>query len=337
MEQIYGFSGLEKVRYLNNLRVHHRNLERVADRMIEFLHPHNDVSIISLSGVSGAGKTTLVKELVPALLESDDFGYPGGIFFVEAPATIGRPMEVSALYDNVIWLSREVMDEKKYGVSEMDDRVLMVPRRDARKVDVRRREMLHVLRMRKVLALAIDEAFHFFRMGNLHATLDTIKSLAKDDGPKIILISGFEMIKAVTGYAQVQLRSMDLYLPRYGAISGYPAKAKKKEIESYEQKEMKLYGEILQTMEGKWPWPDAPKFVGNLNHFYDNCLGNMRMTKKRSEAILQLQNRNNGKWDDGFIEDTRLSLVKIARIKEEFEEGEMKVRGFDDGHLAAEV
>jgi len=330
LRKVYALSPLHKVRYLRNLRIDHPNLEDVADRAVDFLHPYNDVSIISIAGVSGVGKTALVQELIPQLLESVDYEQPGGIFFVKAPATSARKMEISAVWD--LALARlDDMSDRKFAIDEDDDRIRMKPTRQAKKVEARKNEMLRLLRLRKVLAMAIDEAFHLLRFGDPHALLDTLKSIADDCCPKLILIGGLQMLEAMEGYSQVDLRSSTLYLPRYGATSRLPdAMAEQKAYHTSEKAGLCV---VLRALEKEWPYEAAPGLVKQVDYFYRTCLGNMRMIKRQCEQYAQFQGRNDGKWDDGFFSDCAVPINRIARVREEFEELEDQIRGSDDGGL----
>jgi len=330
-QQVYAMSSLKKVKHIRDLRIDHLYLRDVGDRLVEFLHPFNDVSIISIAGVSGVGKTTLVEELTPQLLESVDYEQPGGIFFIKAPATSGRKMEISAVWD--LALARlDGMEDKKFGIEEDDDRIRMQMQRQSQKVEWRKGEMLRLLSARRVLALAIDEAFHLLRFGEPHALLDTLKSIASDLCPKLIVIGGLEMLEAMEGYSQVDLRSSTVYLPRYGATSGLPeSKGAQRAHHAREKAELCI---ILKRLEEFWPYEEAPGLVAMVDYFYDVCLGNMRMIKRQCERYAQVQARNDGKWDDGFFEDCEVPINRIARVKEEFEALEEQIRGSDDGGLA---
>jgi len=329
-EKIYALSRLRKIEYLSNLRVDHPNLQDVGERVVEFLHPFNDVSIISIAGVSGVGKTALVKELTPQLLESVDYERPGGIYFVEAPSAVARKMEISSVYDGVL-AGLDAMTDKKYAIEEDDDRIRQL-RRQAKKVEWRKKEMLRLLQLRKVLALAIDEAFHLLRFGDPHALLDTLKSIASDRCPKLILIGGGEMLEAMEGYAQVDLRSSNIYFPRYGATSGLPDDPH--EHAEYHARERSGLRVVLEKLQARWPYEDAPDLCGQEEYFYKDCLGNMRIIKRQCERYALYQGGNKGRWDDGFFSDCEISINKIIRVKEEFEELEEKIRGSDDGYMA---
>ncbi|MGN5478058.1 NB-ARC domain-containing protein [Cupriavidus basilensis] len=142
-DKIYALSRLRKIEYISNLRVEHPNLQDVGEQVVEFLHPFNDVSIISIVGVSGVGKTALVKELTPQLLETVDYEQPGGIYFVSAPSAVARKMEISSVYDGVLG-GLDAMTDKKYAIEEEDDRIRQL-RRQAKKVEWRKKEMLRLL------------------------------------------------------------------------------------------------------------------------------------------------------------------------------------------------
>ncbi|BDB27793.1 TniB family NTP-binding protein [Cupriavidus sp. P-10] len=335
MALVYELPLREKIRHLRGLRIKHRNLEDVANRMLELLCPCNDVSIISLAGVSGVGKSTLVFELVADLLVSADYGFPGGILPLSIPALKGQKTEASVVYDLALDAINEKMKDQKVAYEVIDGRIVMLPKREAKKVSAKQKEMMTALKNRQILALALDEFFHLLRFGDQHATLDSIKSCADDCGPKIIIIGGFEMLEAVDGYAQIQLRGSDLYLARYGAKSGCPDD--EKEEEGWHKEEKEAYSEILVGIQNQWPYRERPNLAAHVDHFYTECLGNMRATKKLCAALAQKQDANHGQWDDEYFSDCRLQSAKLARMKAEFEEQEERIRGFDDGWMARDI
>lgn len=330
IEEIYELSSLQKVAYIKSMRFAHARLDTVGNRIIEYLHPYNDISIVTLAGVSGVGKTTLMQDLVPTLLKKIDYGHPGGILFLSAPASVAKKMEISAVYD----LATRILDPIKDGkclpkVSE--DRVIVVSKRKMT-VNDRKDEMVDLLRARRILALALDEAFHLLRYGNTHALLDTLKSIASDECPKIVLIGGMEMIDEMKGYAQVECRNSGVYLPRYGATSGLPID--KKSAKKYMDNEKKDLHKLVIKIEKKWPYPDAPHLSNNLDYFMNDCLGTMRLIKRQCEQFAVLQGANDGVWDDGYYDDCRMPVGKISRIREEFEDFEERIRGFDEGGMS---
>lgn len=331
MSRIYALSPLRKVLYLRNLRVDHPHLQVVGESLVEFLHPYNDISIIFIAGVSGVGKTALVEELAPQLLEFVDYEHPGGIFFVEAPSNNNRKMEISAVYDKVIRRLDSLAD-KKIVIEEDENRIKRGLQLDRQKVEWRKEEMLRLLRARKVLALAIDEVFHLIRYGDPYSLLDTLKTLASDFCPKLIAIGGGQMLDAVDGYAQVDLRSTTLYLPRYGAVSGLPDDVN--DHEAYHRSEINGMKVILQKLENLWPYDDVPDLCSRADFFYKDCLGDMRMIKRECERYAQAQGRNGGKWEIDFFEACEVPVDRTARAKEEFEQLEEKIRGSDDGCMA---
>ncbi|WP_029050403.1 hypothetical protein [Cupriavidus sp. amp6] len=335
LEIVYALPLREKIRHLRGLRIWHRDLEDVANRMLELLCPCNDVSIISLAGVSGVGKSTLVFELVAELLDGADYGFPGGILPVRIPALKGQKTEASVVYELAMDAIDVRMRERNVAFEVGDGRIRMLSRREAKKVTAKQMQMIDELRRRQILALALDEFFHLLRFGDKHSTLDSIKTCADDCGPKIIIIGGFEMLEAVEGYAQIQLRGSDLYLARYGAKSGCPDNAD--EEQAWHQEEKEAYVEILVGIQKQWPYRDCPELSAYLDHFYTECLGNMRATKKLCAALAQKQGANEGRWDDGFWGDCKLQSGKLARMKAEFEEQEERIRGFDDGWVARDI
>jgi len=108
-------------------------------------------ALTSVQGLSGVGKTALVKEQPPQLPKS----WVGQFAFVRAYSTVAKRMEISSVYDEVL-AGLDTMTDKKY--------------------EWRKEEMVRWLQFRKAYAMVIDETLHLTCFGHPHTLLETLSS-----------------------------------------------------------------------------------------------------------------------------------------------------------------
>jgi ABC-type glutathione transport system ATPase component len=104
-EQILSCSPEERLRWFHLRPVGHGELLRVADDVAQLMEECNDVSIISLIGLSGVGKTTAAKMITNELYDRYSTEIETGatpVLYVEAPANGEKSLSWRVLYQRIL-------------------------------------------------------------------------------------------------------------------------------------------------------------------------------------------------------------------------------------------
>lgn len=323
----YSLSDYEKVRKFKYLSLSHPLLINVMDSMTHYLCPNNGVPIIVLAGVSGVGKSWLLEEILPGVVAQKDYRKPGGIIYVEAPAIGEQRMMLKAFYTLILRAGNEPLIDKKVGMILNDGR-LMVERKSRGPTASELFESIKsMFQCRQHLALAIDEVLHLLRFREMEPMMDMLKSLARDDCPKLIVVGDFNVTERARNYEQYVRRGRTIFFPRYDH-----AMAKLKlagERKNRRDSVLGQYLSILKKIKEHWPWPDCMDVDHHCPELLWNSLGNMGLLKQIMCSCLVKQNDNNGEWNNEFLRQSYLPALQRSSLEASFNRNEVEMAKFD--------
>jgi hypothetical protein len=312
-EEVHQLSTLEKMKYFGAVQTKHRIWDEVVDDLAILLTPHTETSIIVLIGATGVGKTTLLKLAIGKIYkEQEPDVEPGTIpyILIPAPANGSKSLSWTALYRQMLTQAREPLLNKKYSVEEKDG-VVTLHSYPHKTLPALRESLEEMLTHRKVKLVVIDEAVHLLRFGEYSAVMDTLKSLSKTVGPKLLLAGSYNLFDLATNYGQVARRAEIVHFGRY----------------LNEKTDVKEFKEAVTRLQDKWPCKEVPSFSNISKELMEASLGCMGVLKGILLNFLSLQLKHNGKWEPGYLAKAAKSRLLLETMRKEIEEGEAKVFG----------
>jgi hypothetical protein len=314
--ELLALPSIMKMKYLTAFQARHIKLTTVAKDLMCLLEPFSGTNIIFLIGATHVGKTTLAKRLVKILIDrihTENGMEPSVVpfIFIPAPANGAKSLSWVAIYESILRCSNEVLVEKKQ-VNIIEDGIMSVKPRRYKNLPALRDALDSMLRHRKVLVLAIDEAYHLLRFGDSPAVMDTLKSIADNTGVKLLLIGSYDLFALASSYGQVISRSEILHFERYNHDN------KNDVIE---------YFNILKKVESHWPCECVPTFSTISKELMEASIGCVGLLKKILLRALEMQLKNNGQWDPIFLTKVAKSEGQLKVLREEITKGEKTIKG----------
>ena len=314
-QEILELSCFERLRWMYLMRVQHKELNRLMSDLQELLKPDIDVNIISVIGMTGAGKTTLANGLRTNLKEAVFGMVPKceqPVLLVKAPANGDKSFSWKSLYHRILAEAEEPLPYAKRGVL-MDAGYMAISLNARKGLDPLRLAIESMLKNRNVRVLVIDEVLHLLRFGNYSAVMDTLKSLADSYSTKLILVGAYNLAELMQDYGQVAKRSEILHYRRY-------------HFGVDEDKEE--FFRVLEVMQNLWPCREVPdlSIVGELLMKANlGCIGLLKGSLMRL-ASLQMAAKNE-KFSSAFLKKAVKSKKLLSVIEAEVLAGEAELVG----------
>lgn len=305
-----------KMKFLTAFQAKHFKLEAVSKDLMYLLEPFSGTNIIFLIGATHVGKTTLANRIVKILvekghheIEEDPSTIP--FIFIPAPANGSKSLSWVSIYERILKSADEVLIEKKQA-NVIENGIMSVRPKRFRNLPALRDAMDSMLRHRKVQVLVIDEAYHLLRYGDTDAVMDTLKSIVDNTGVKLLLIGSYDLFNLASSYGQVISRSEILHFERYMHD---------------EKKDIAEYYSILKKVESNWPCDYMPRFSSIPKELAEASLGCVGLLKKLLLRALEMQLKNNGKWEPTFLTKIAKSEGQLHVLRQEIVAGEEKIKG----------
>ncbi|MGF6447130.1 AAA family ATPase [Paraburkholderia youngii] len=327
-DQVYALSPQEKLRFFFSLQVRHAKLRMVEARLNRCLAPFSEERLIFLVGPTGAGKTSFSEYFLGAELASEEAGKIPFIM-IKVPALGPRKIPWSGLYRDMLHAGGEPLIDSKRASFVQDGRLQTVPASQKSALFSLREAVVSMLDNRGTLLVALDEAFHLLRSGDPVVVMDSIKSLADAAPCQFLLIGSYDLLEFVNSYAQIGRRGGLIYFDRYRAkifdkIGNLVANVK----------DVEDFGKGIRKLETRWPLESRPDFYAAREILLEATLGIFGLLKEFMMNCLDMQLKNGGKWQKGFIKESLKSAYAINAIREEVEKGEERLTEMGYGCVA---
>ncbi len=325
--EINQLSAAHRLRWFYLMQCRHTELTRVTDDLIELLTLDNEVSIISVVGSTGIGKTTLAQSLRSTLLAKifkDALPSETPVLLVAAPANGEKSLSWRVLYNRIFQQSREPLPEYKRSMKIVEGQMVISIRPKAGLADMRE-AVENMLKHRNVKLLIIDEAMHLLRFASYTAVMDTLKSLADVYSTKLLLIGSFDVGELMVEYGQVARRSEVIHYRRYHLSN----EEDKKEF-------LRVLGKLLEL----WPCEEVPNLMPIGELLMQASVGSIGLLKCIALKLVALQMLAPGeKFKANMLKKAVKSKKALREIESETVNGEAALIGstYGDSFFADET
>lgn len=325
--EINQLSAAHRLRWFYLMQCRHTELTRVTDDLIELLTLDNEVSIISVVGSTGIGKTTLAQSLRSTLLAKifkDALPSETPVLLVAAPANGEKSLSWRVLYNRIFQQSREPLPEYKRSMKIVEGQMVISIRPKAGLADMRE-AVENMLKHRNVKLLIIDEAMHLLRFASYTAVMDTLKSLADVYSTKLLLIGSFDVGELMVEYGQVARRSEVIHYRRYHLSN----EEDKKEF-------LRVLGKLLEL----WPCEEVPNLMPIGELLMQASVGSIGLLKCIALKLVALQMLAPGeKFKASMLKKAVKSKKALREIESETVNGEAALIGstYGDSFFADET
>jgi AAA domain len=306
---------LEAQKRFFDTRIRHPKLDAFLQALSPLLTPYSESNIICGVGATGVGKSTVARFLLKTLhngysriLDQDPSAIP--VVAVEAYETGETRRSFRTLFENILKELLEPGVGKKTLLDSSNGR-MQVRSRHQTTIPALRDMVEDALKHRKTVNLVIDEAYHLLRFAKDDDVMDTLKSLSNTTKLKILLIGSFDLLDLVGPHGQVARRTTLVPFERYNLDS---------------KEDRAAFRVIVLALQAKWPCESRPNFAKVSDELLELCLGCVGLLKAFLLDASARQLRNRGQRRPEFLQQAAKSNVLRARILQEIEEGEEKVR-----------
>ena len=305
-----------KKKYLFAFQAKHIKLEIVARDLMSLLEPFSGINILFLIGATHVGKTTLAKRILKIHVEktyAENYNDRAAVpfIFIPAPANGAKSLSWTSIYEHIMRAGYEILIEKKHA-KVIDDDIMTIQPKRFKTLPALRDAMESMLEHRKVLVLAIDEAYHLLRFGQTSAVImDTLKSIVDNTPTKLLLIGSYNLFDLASNYGQVASRSEILHFERYHKDN---------------KEDAAEFFNVVNKIQLKWPCEDVPAFSAISDDLLEATVGCVGLLKKFLLLALDMQLKNKGKWKPEFLSKAAKSEKLLKTIRDEIIEGEEKIK-----------
>lgn len=306
---------VQKQQAFYETRVKHPNIDRLLDNLMPQLTPSTESNIVVVTGATGAGKTTLTRNLLKSLFQDfeslmNDKQGAIPLISVEAYADGSSNPGFKEIYESMLEQLKEPGTDMKVPAKVSDGKLSMQPFARG-SVPSLRKVVEQALKERGTRVVVIDEAAHFLRFHKEANVMQTLRSLSNTTNVKWVLVGAFDLADLILQGGEISRRSGIHCLERY----------------RFDRKEDRVAFEtVVQKLQDKWPCEQVPNFAAISDALLEMSLGCVGLLKTFLLDASALQLRNDGKWDPAFLQKAVKSNGLREVIRLEIEAGEKKVQ-----------
>lgn len=345
-EQVLSLPSFERLRWFNLLQINHPELQRVILDILELLQGDEGTRIVSLVGMTGAGKTTAKTAIGNALTKfysKDATGTGSDIacLSISAPANGEKSLSWRVFYKRLLQSGGIRISQRHKSASISEGRIEY--NRSMYVADLR--EFLEdTIKARRIRVLIIDEAFHLMRFGatDYTAVMDTLKSLADIQNVKLLLVGNYDLADLMIDYAQVARRTEIIHFQSYlclkktrlnQPVEFRPPPVKPKAGDSSDEYE---FYSVVSKYQRNWPSKKVPDLCAMWWPLMLASVGSVGLLKITLDRLAYLQMKSP---DESITREMLRKMAKnqsaLDKIYRDLRDGTEKVENVTYGSATA--
>ena len=331
-DQVLHLPANKRLRWFFLRPILHRELGRIRDDVLELMEPANDVSIVSLIGLSGVGKTTASRlirqnlaEIFAAQIQERDLP----VLYIEAPANGEKRMSWRVLYQRVLNAGGAFAVPLMKAARIVDGRLV---RSFGRASIPELREFIEtMIKQRGVRVLIIDEALHLLRKENPDVLMDALKSLSDIGGLKLLFIGSYDIASVMTQYGQIARRAEIVHFKPYEVPPVKDAKLEQPRpmppSEGEAPSDAYEFYVALEKNLSLWPCLVVPDLLRIWWQLMEVSLGSIGLMKMLLLRLASLQMNNpSGRPTMGMLKKAGKSKKALEKLSDDLEKGKEELR-----------
>lgn len=313
----------ERVEHFKSRKIDHDTLNLAYNKAMAALGSSSGPKIITITGPTGAGKTTLARRIYRDLVKAHEpevLADPSmvPVLGINAIPPNGTSFNWKDFYFRLLEKNGDVLLDHKLNLprqKNMFPELLFPPPSEGSTADTLRRAMEKCLQKRKTKFLIIDEAHHLLMVKDherLEYQFESLKSLSNESDTTIVLVGTYRLMDIRDHSGQLVRRSEIVHFPRYDfRIKGH----------------RDSFASALMSLVVKMPLEEIPDLVKNVDYFYmksAGCVGILKdwLTRCLEQAIKKKMKT----FDTDFASRYALDNKGLRTIIEEALAGEAKLQ-----------
>jgi energy-coupling factor transporter ATP-binding protein EcfA2 len=334
-------SPMARYTYFFEKKIAHPILARATDEVMRGIRYPAEDRVVYLFGPAGSGKTTLAKRLMNdivkdlvALLKEDLGWLPAA--YVECPNPIKGIYNWHEHFTDVLRAVHEILIRYKIEVdlgepgmfADMTGKLFVTRGTTA---EALRRAVEQCLKLRKVIALILDEAHHVGKVSpspfKLNNQMDILKSMANRTGTVHVLCGTYELLPLLSLKDQLSRRAFYVHLPRY-------------RIDTGDNAQIQQFMTVIAQFQKHLPLPKEPNIYGEYEYLFEGSLGCVGLLKEWLDRALaraldgEIAAKKENRTDEtDFMEYLKLSVLPdtdLIGMIDQINSGEQEVHNMND-------
>ncbi len=319
-EELLLSSNTERLKYFENVFVPHRNIKDALKQLLECVIEPAGTSLFFVFGSTGAGKTTLRRQLHKRLTEhfrEELLSDPGRIVVAgtEIREELGKFNNKDYYIRSLEALQEVLIEYKIFYPSSKETNFKLIGDPSHKDAAAYRRALEKAFRNRELVAFTLDEAQHLMVAAGAAQVLrqfNWIKSIANLSGTPHVLFGTYELLNYRTWNGQTGRRSEDIHLARY--------------LATQESDKIELI-RVIQTFLRYIPLQDEADLEKHYDYLIDYCLGCVGVLKDWLHRSLRIALNDNAKTlAPKYLKKGELSAIRRKQILDEATRGEQILR-----------
>jgi hypothetical protein len=307
---------------LLDLRIKHARIASMMEEVDTLIYPGSQDNLLLICGPTGVGKSTLSEHVVKQAIahSREDMEANAGIIpavYVEAPASGEHEFSWRLFYTRMLAqldpiTTNTATPRAAFGIDADSGRMVRPQRSSGTSLAALRGAVERALAARKTQFIVVDEAVHIIQQSSasrLETQLNTLKSLANNAGPQIVLVGSYDLYQLMSLSGQLARRSSVLHFERY---------------RQDRPEDLRSFGACVQKIQNTLPHLWGDKLMPHVEALQENtlgCVGTLCAVLTRTAVRME---RRHVPLDEALC-SSLLTDAQRNRILEEIVDGEAAI------------